>query len=389
LNICLLTSTYLPLVGGLEIVVHNLATALTQMGHNVYVVTPYRRRRNYVGNHNYSIVRFGFRGSAILHLTLPLAVLTLARLVLRKHIEVINVHNVSTPGSWAYHFRRIFPKIPIVGTPHGDDIQITPEIQDGTRIDPVLDKKIRRNVNSFTRITSISRSIKQELDQIVCDHNKIVDVPNGVWVHKYQNKIDKEQTRKKYGIPLDSVAIISIGRNHPRKGFQYALDAMAKLKKEGHAFTYFLVGRGMEPLIHKAQLLGIADYLITPGEVGAENVSDLLQVSDIYLSPSIVESFGLATVEAMSAGLPCVVTDVAGSRDIVTTEYGIFVTPGNSEEIFHATKTLIASPGLRAAMGAKAAKAAQRYDWGVVAKAYIDVYRDAGSASNRNAYQKK
>ena len=43
MNICLLTSTFLPLVGGLEIVVHNLATALTDLGHHVYLVTPTER----------------------------------------------------------------------------------------------------------------------------------------------------------------------------------------------------------------------------------------------------------------------------------------------------------------------------------------------------------
>ncbi len=62
MNICLLTSTYLPLVGGLEIVVHNLASALSDLGHHVYVVTPRPYNRKFVDNYGYKIVRFGFKG---------------------------------------------------------------------------------------------------------------------------------------------------------------------------------------------------------------------------------------------------------------------------------------------------------------------------------------
>ena len=128
MNICLLTSTYLPLIGGLEMVVHNLATALTNLGHNVYVVTPINRKLYFDRNHNYRIIRFGFRGYGRLGLVSASAILTLVYVVNRFKIDVINFHNVSKPGSWAYYSRRLYKKLPFIGTPHGDDVQIAPEI---------------------------------------------------------------------------------------------------------------------------------------------------------------------------------------------------------------------------------------------------------------------
>lgn len=358
-------------------VVHNLATALTNLGHNVFVITPINRNHLFDINHNYRIFRFGFRGYGRLGLVSASAILTLAYVVRRFKIDVINVHNVSKPGSWAYYFRRLFKKTPVIGTPHGDDIQITPEIQDGIRLDPKWDRIVRRNLEAFTCVTSISSSIQKDLNEIVDNPGKIIYIPNGVWIKNFQTNIDKAEIRKNYNISLNSTVLISIGRNHPRKGFEFGLNAVARLLNEGAAVSYILVGRKMSPIIEKARSLGISDCLITPGEVDAKRVSELLQISDIYLSPSIVESFGLTTLEAMSSGLPCIVTDVQGSRDLVSPEYGFLVEPANFDKLADAIKSLIENTSLREIMGKKARIEAKKYDWPIIAEMYINVYREA------------
>lgn len=193
----------------------------------------------------------------------------------------------------------------------------------------------------------------------------------------FRQKNDKAEIRRKYSIPLNSIALISVGRNHPRKGFEYGLDAAAKLRNEGATFSYILVGRNMSPIIERARSLGVSDCLITPGEINAMAVSELLQVSDIYVSPSIVESFGLTTLEAMSAGLPCIVTDVAGSKDLVSAEYGVLVEPANSDNLARAIKYLIEDPSLRENMGYKARIEALKYDWPNIARMYVNVYKQS------------
>ena len=382
MNICLLTTTFFPLIGGLEIVVHNLATALADLGHKVYLVTPYRKDRkdrkavdSY--DYNYELIRFGFKGYGRLKLTTPVAVFTLARAVKQYGIDVINAHNVFTPGSWAYFFGSLNKNIPLIGTPHGDDIQITPEIGDGVRIDPQADKIVRRNLERFTSITAISSSMREDLSLIVSNKEKIFDVPNGVWVNRFQKKINCAAVRNKYGIPLDSVAIISVGRNHPRKGFLYGIEAVAKLKKSGQHISYILVGRNMEPIIEKAKALSVSDCLITPGQVDLDTVGALLQSSDIYLSPSIVESFGVATLEAMCAGLPCVATDIAGSKDLISRDCGFLVKSKDTDQMSIALKTLAENSSKRKEMGQKALAEAKKYDWPNIAAKYLDVYRDA------------
>jgi glycosyltransferase involved in cell wall biosynthesis len=377
MQICLLSSTFLPLVGGLEVVIDNLATALTELGHEVVLVTPYPKRRNLqiADNYPYKVYRFGFRGDGRLKLVPINAALTIAYVVKRYKIDVIHVHNVFTPGSWAYLYRKFNPSVPIIGTPHGDDAQITAEIGDGVRLDPRLDFIVRRNLNSFKRVTAISASFRKDLEELVDDKTRITDVPNGVWVKRYQESIDVMKVRKRFGIPNQSTVVISIGRNHPRKGFKFGLEAVALLKKKGLLVTYVVVGRNMEPIRAMARQLSIDRFLITPGQVGPEVVSELLKISDIYMSTSIVESFGLTTLEAMSAGLPCVVTDIPGSRDLVSPECGYLVRSGDPEKLFRALKDLIENPSKKLKMGKRAQIEASKYDWINVANQYLDVYQ--------------
>jgi glycosyltransferase involved in cell wall biosynthesis len=377
MNVCLLCSTALPLVGGLEMVVHNLATALTELGHQVVVVTPRPSHFRVSDNYPYRVIRFGFKGYGRLKLPFILAVATLAYVVKRYKIDVIHVHNVFKPGSWAFYYRKINPGVPIIGTPHGDDVQITMEIQDGVRLDPRADKIVRRNLNAFQWVTSISPSLRSDLQELVTDQDRIIDVPNGVWVKDYQQDTNVARLRKSFAIPADSIAVISVGRNHPRKGFEFGIKALALLKKAGLNAVYILVGRSMEPIIEMARELDVADRLITPGQVDAPTVAHLLQAADIYLSPSIVESFGLTTVEAMSAGLPCVVTDIAGSRDLVSSGHGFLVPARDAEQMAGALTWLIENPGGCRDMGAKARLAAAHYDWLTVAGRYMDVYKRA------------
>jgi len=389
MNICLLTSTYLPLIGGREMVVHNLATALTSMGHNVYVVTPYRRYHNIDNHCNYRIIRFGFRGYGRLKLTLPLAIFTLAQVARRFNIDIINVHNVYTPASWAYYFSQIFKKIPIIGTPHGDDIQRIPQIQWGVRLNPKLDKIVRRNITSFTRVTAISQSIRAELTQILPNGRCIRDVPNGVWTTDFQREINKVHVRKTYGIPLDSVALISVGRNAPIKGFEFGLDAVAKLLKAGFKISYILVGRNMSSITKGILNLGIEDYIIAPGQLNNDEVAKLYQASDIYISTSFIESFGVTTLEAMSSGLPCVVTNVAGSRELISPEYGLIVEPGNAKKLAEAITCLIQDPGGRKRMGAKARIEARKYDWPNIARMYVEVYKEATNEQSEHVLRRR
>jgi glycosyltransferase involved in cell wall biosynthesis len=358
-------------------VVHNLATALSEKGHKVIVFVPYFKRREINKNCNYIVVQFGFRGCRKLMLFVPSMLVMLTYVVWRYRIEVINIHGIYTAGTWAYIYSKLFPKTPIVGTPHGDDLQVFPEINYGIRLDPKKDKIIKRNVVAFKWFTAISKSIRKNLEEILIENQRIVDIPNGVWRKIFIHKNERLKTRENLKVPIDSILLISIGRNHPKKGFECAVGALSQLCKENFNIYYLVVGREMDSIRKKADTYGVSERLLTPGQLEVEELAKLLQASDIYISPSLIESFGITTIEAMTAGLPCVVTEIEGSRDIVNTEFGIFTPPGDVKRLAEAVQYLIDNKNVMKKMGEKSYFHSFKYDWEIIAEKYEEIYQRA------------
>ena len=356
---------------------HNLAKALTKLGHNVVVVTPGSSKDKTDIPKNYFVYKFGFRGSTRLRLTSVLAVLTLLYVVKKFAIDVIHVHDVYAPGIWVRKFKRIQNKIPVIATPHGDDIQKFPSMSYGRRLEPKTDKVIRCNIRSFTRLTAISQSVCNELKEILGRDTIVRNIPNGIWTSDFEKKINKAEIRKKYKIPVDSTTLISVGRNVPIKGFEFALRAVSKIANAGYKIAYILVGRNMSSIVNKAREYGISDFVFTPGQLPADKVSDLYLASDIYINTSLMESFGITTLEAMCAGLPCVVTDVPGNKDIVSTEYGLLVPLSSKDAFINAICLLLDNPAYRRSLGNKAHVASLNYDWLKIAGSYVDAYEEA------------
>lgn len=365
------------MVGGRQFAVHNLATALADMGHNVIVFVPFIKERKKQNDYRYRVVQFGFRGYERLNLIIPCMYIMFLYVVWKYKIDVINVHGVYQDGAWTFLFLKLFHKISIIGTPHGDDIQVFQDFNYGVRLDPKKDRIVQRNVKSCNRVTAISRSIRNNLEEILEDDQYIMDVPNGIWTSTFQSVINKDETRRRYGIPVNCTLMISVGRNHPVKGFEIGVEALSRLKKKHSNLAYLIVGRDMDMIREKANSLGLSNILFTPGQLGVKDVADLFQASDIYVSPSLIESFGITTIEAMSAGLPCVVTDIEGSRDIVLSKFGVLVKPGDAQALADVIEHLLANSILLEKMGEEALIESKKYDWSKIAKMYEDVYKEA------------
>ena len=281
------------------------------------------------------------------------------------------------PGTGAASSGNIVPNVPVVGTPHGDDVQTVPEIGWGIRLNRESDLLVRKNLDSFTMVTAISGPIFQTLKDIGVDENKIARIPNGIWYEKYQVNVDKEQIRRCLGIPTESTVVISIGRNHPVKGYRYGIEALAALRRRGKHLSYLIVGRNMNGIVQEAADLGVADCLFTTGEVSSDETVQLLAASDIFISTSILESFGLTTLEAMSVGLPCIVTECSGILDLVCPKAGLMVKKADTDSLVKALIELMERPELHRNMGCRAKEEAQKYNWPVVAKSYEKLYSRA------------
>jgi len=206
-------------------------------------------------------------------------------------------------------------------------------------------------------------------------------VHNGVDIHHFATLPDKHKAREHLNLPEDVLTGVFLGRLEPIKNLANLIKAVALARREG-VDMFLLVGgpdfgdrQSLEALTAHLKLEDRIRYL---GYVDPETRKTLLAASDFLALPSFTESFGLAAVEGMAAGLPVLVSDGVGiSREVKLDQAGV-VTKKAAESIAAGLVQLASQSEGRQAMGLKARQAAaSRYDIKVTARkverAYLDI----------------
>ncbi len=112
----------------------------------------------------------------------------------------------------------------------------------------------------------------------------------------------------------DLLKIVTVARLHWKKGLDYTLQALSKLKKEGVLFEYTIIGEGFEEeaLRFAVYQLGLKEQVVFKGKLDPKDVKKELVKSHVYLQYSVQEGFCNAVLEAQAMGLLCIVSDAEG-----------------------------------------------------------------------------
>jgi len=168
-----------------------------------------------------------------------------------------------------------------------------------------------------------------------------------------------------------------IGHLRPYKGWADFLRVAQRICATGLNVRWHVVGEGPERsrLDAMARELGIADRVVMHGLL--KDVSFLLQELDVFLFTSYREGLSVAVLEAMSAGLPIVATDVGGIKDQVTVGFNGFISPvGNVDELFEKCRFLVLRPDERLRMGRNSRKRVEEtFTEDAMKAGYVEIYR--------------
>lgn len=137
--------------------------------------------------------------------------------------------------------------------------------------------------------------------------------------------------------------LISVGRKHWKKGYDYALRACALLKQAGIPFQYTIIGAGgFEELVFlKHDLKLNEEVILEPGKPHVEVIS-AMQSADLFLLPSLEEGLPNVVVEAMALGVPVIATHVGGIPElIVHHKNGLLVPSRNPEALAQAIQEFL------------------------------------------------
>ena len=189
--------------------------------------------------------------------------------------------------------------------------------------------------------------------------------------------------RRSLGFGDDDVVISYVSRLVWEKGLRRMADVLHRLEKRGARFRTLIVGDG--PARDELQSL-LPDAVFT-GYLEGEALATAYASSDVFLFPSDTETFGNATLEAMSCGVPTVCARATGSRTLVDEGRTGFLVPTEDADAFaDRLHELVADADKRADFGRSARLAAQHYDWDAVMDRLVGYYSELfGTADDMHA----
>ena len=394
MRILLHTNNFLPIIGGAEIVIHNLAEGLVELGHDVIVSTFQSRYPNPVAN--YEIKRLkNIHGMTRLGVGAKSRQFVLKRFIKRIEPDIIHTH-FSIPSGVEIAEIKNKISVPIILTCHGEDIQKVPEISYGYRLNPDKEAIIKTTVNRFDKLIAISDDIKREYLSLGVSKNKIVRCPNPINYNLLQNKSNRLRTE--LGIDSQKKIILAVGRNHQKKGFKSLINIIDYLVNQLNEknILCIIVGKEVSKLSEIIEKKDLNKYFLlketaipvgikfqNDGYIKEDLIETYFKTADIYAMTSIVESFGLVTIEAMASGLPIIGYDSPGTNElIINNENGIIVEKNNEYEFAKKIKEIVKNDLFANYLKNNAQKTALNYSRIAIAKKHLEVYKIAISRYN-------
>jgi glycosyltransferase involved in cell wall biosynthesis len=379
MKIIQVTQRFFPAIGGVETHVYNIAEKLVEKGHEVTVYTsdllrdnPQIRLRNVKDKVNGIRIR-RFKAFKLLPKIEASTVMpSMITALLKEKADIIHAHGYHYFPAYLTALARHITGIPIVLTTHTG-----PESTMLT-LSKLYDQTIGKFVLKTTdQIITLTKREAKYLTSVGAKFEKISVIPNGVDTDLFSRRTDGYSFREKYGIVGN--IILFVGRLSKVKGLNYLIDAMPEILKETPDAILVIVGSDFgvkTELRRRVKQLYIEKKVLFTGPLFGDELVDSYAASDLFVLPSIVESFGLVLLEAMAMGKPVVATNLGAARNLIQNGVeGLTVKPRRPDQIAKAVISLLKDRNLASKMGDINRKIASRYSWDNITQAISQVYR--------------
>lgn len=197
----------------------------------------------------------------------------------------------------------------------------------------------------------------------------------GVDTEKFSScRTEISSKRKSIGVPTDAFMLMSVGELNDNKNHAVVIKAMGQLKNE--SVHYVVVGKGdnFESLIDLADSFGIGSQVHLLGY--RNDVPELYYAADVCVFPSIREGLGIAAIEGMAAGLPCLVAENRGTRDLFSSENAIICRFDDVRTFSEGILTLMQDETMRHNMGERNRIKSREFDISVIQRTMKEVYQN-------------
>lgn len=322
MNITFVTDTYSPQANGVATTLERLVKGLRERGHNVDVIRPAVLACDEeglqvpsIGLPGYKEVRFGF----------PIKLVLQARWYKRRP-DVIYVATETPLGFSAISAARALG-IPAASGFHTNFQQYMAHYQV-----PLLEKaavRYLRHVHNRSTCTFVpSRDVIADLDSRGFHNLELL--PKGVDTKLFSPRKRSQVLRQSWGAREGTLVGLYVGRIAPEKNLPLLVKSFLEIQKRIPDFRGVFVGDG--PKLE--ELKREYPQFIYPGVLRGEELAEHYASADVFLFPSVTETFGNVTMEAMASGLAVVAYDYAAARQHIRNGENGFIAPFDDEEAY-------------------------------------------------------
>ncbi|HXM48961.1 MAG TPA: glycosyltransferase family 4 protein [Pyrinomonadaceae bacterium] len=387
-RILIITSSYPPVVGGVQTVAHSVALQLSTNGHEVRVVTnrypvSLPPKENIDG---VKVERLLLLSPAADQLRrkrpdlffasfyfYPRSYWRLKRILERFRPDVLNVHYPDHQIPFVLRLRRQFD-FRLVVSLHGHDIEQTlnePEAQVGihaARPSASVRRRLRAILAAADAVTACSSDLLNKAYQVEpAIAGKSLVINNGIDPMRFHE-------RESYCYPRPYV--LAIGRLTHKKGFDVLIDAFAKDQAQGWP-DLIIAGDGeeLDSLRAQVQRLGLSRNIRFFGEASNREVVKLLNGCLNVVVPSRREPFGIVALEGLAAGKPVLATRVGGLPELLEGADALLVPPDDSSQLALAIKAALQRSKQEPAFGLRNRQIAARFSAERMIGGYLRAYQ--------------
>lgn len=358
LRVAVVTETYPPEINGVAMTLERMVKALQSREHQIQLIRPRQHAADFPASEDnlehvlrpgvpiprYAGLKMGLPAKSALH-----------RLWSLRRPDVVNVATEGPLGWSAVHVANKL-RIPVASDFHTNFHSYSHHYGFGWLKKPVMN--YLRKLHNQSRVTLVpSLSMRRDLE--AAGYRNVEVVARGVDAQLFSPDRRSAALRRSWGLGDDDLAVIHVGRLAPEKNLPLLIRAFEAIADKRPGSRLVLVGDGPElPALRASH-----PEFVFAGPRRGEDLAAHYASGDLFLFPSLTETFGNVVLEAMASGLPQVCFDYAAAAEHVGHgENGLKAVHGD-EAAFIAAAVKLASIGDRAAMAAMAREKALGVSW--------------------------
>ncbi len=382
MRILIFSNAYKPSVSGVVRSIELFRRGLMDADHEVHLIVP--EYEDYEDDEPY-VFRFpalDLPEQLDLSLVIPFKI-PMAATVRGIKPALIHSQHPFVMGELAAAFARDL-KLPLVFTFHSryDEyaqryVPIVPKLAS-----MVTEEIVKRYLEKCTHVVAPTPSIRDLILHEYAVNVPVTVVPTPVDLSEYHD-LDPKRVRAALGLK-DADLLLYVGRLSKEKNLGFLLRAFARIVLKRPQARLLLVGKGPHEhgLRHMVRELDLGERVIFTGSIPHSEVPHYVAAADLFVFSSVIETQGLALIEAMAAGTPVVAVEALASVDVLVEGGGVLVPP-REDAFADGVLGLLADESRRQAMGEQAARAAQRYSIPAATECLLGVYEATIAADTR------